>query len=479
MPTCSTARAAATATSRARGSALPMSSEARIDHPPHDEARVLAALEHHREVVERGVGIGAARGLDPGRDVVVVLIAAAVVAHGLALHGVLGLLERDAPSGGAVARQLERGQRGPRVAAGAAGQELEHLVARPRRPTLAALQRTAQQRARTCSAVSGPQLVDLGARQQRGVDLEVGVLGRRADQRDEALLDRRQQRVLLGLVEAVDLVEEEDRRLARGRAPVRGPLDHRAHLGACRPRRRSPPRTPRWRSRRRSARASSSRSRAARRGSSSAAGPPRSPGAGPSRVRAGAPGRRRRRATTGACARPAAPPREGRACARGALHRARTIAPWLTVSIPRAMDLIAFAAWCFLVALAGGLVGLVLGNIRLPAAVLLGSSPGAAAGANIGISAVSAATASIAHVRAGRVNWRLFGWMAPPSIVGAARRGLRRGRAAGRRPAARDRGGAPLLGPRPAALDPARPPRATPRTIRRSSTSARPWPPGR
>ena len=83
------------------------------------------------------------------------------------------------------------------------------------------------------------------------------------------------------------------------------------------------------------------------------------------------------------------------------------------------MDLIAFALWCFLVALAGGLVGLVLGNLRLPAAVLLGSSPGAAAGANIGISAVSAATASIAHIRAGRINWRLFAWMAPPSILGA------------------------------------------------------------
>ena len=31
------------------------------------------------------------------------------------------------------------------------------------------------------------------------------------------------------------------------------------------------------------------------------------------------------------------------------------------------MELLAFAVWCFLVALAGGLVGLVLGNIRLPA----------------------------------------------------------------------------------------------------------------
>jgi hypothetical protein len=35
---------------------LPTSSEARIDHPPRDEARVLAALEHRGEVVDGGVG---------------------------------------------------------------------------------------------------------------------------------------------------------------------------------------------------------------------------------------------------------------------------------------------------------------------------------------------------------------------------------------------------------------------------------------
>jgi uncharacterized protein len=83
-----------------------------------------------------------------------------------------------------------------------------------------------------------------------------------------------------------------------------------------------------------------------------------------------------------------------------------------------------FAAWCFVVALAGGLAGLVLGNIRLPAALLVASSPAAAAGANIGISAVSAATASIAHIRAGRVNWRLFAWLLPPSVTGAVLGGL-------------------------------------------------------
>ena len=83
------------------------------------------------------------------------------------------------------------------------------------------------------------------------------------------------------------------------------------------------------------------------------------------------------------------------------------------------LELTAFCAWCFAVALAGGVVGLVLGNIRLPAVLLLASHPAAGAGANIGISGVAALAAAIVHVRAGRINWRLFAWMAPPSMVGA------------------------------------------------------------
>jgi uncharacterized protein len=84
-----------------------------------------------------------------------------------------------------------------------------------------------------------------------------------------------------------------------------------------------------------------------------------------------------------------------------------------------AAEAVALAAWCFTVALAGGLVGLVLGNIRLPAVLLLASSPGSAGGANIAISGVTAATASISHIRAGRVDWPLVAWMAPPSVIGA------------------------------------------------------------
>lgn len=84
----------------------------------------------------------------------------------------------------------------------------------------------------------------------------------------------------------------------------------------------------------------------------------------------------------------------------------------------------ALAVWCFLVAFAGGAVGLVLGNIRLPLVLLLATNPAAGAGANIGISGVAAFAAAFTHIRAGRINWRLFWWMAPPSIAGAILGGL-------------------------------------------------------
>jgi uncharacterized membrane protein YfcA len=84
-----------------------------------------------------------------------------------------------------------------------------------------------------------------------------------------------------------------------------------------------------------------------------------------------------------------------------------------------ALVLAGVAGWCFATALAGGLVGLVLGNVRLPVLLLAAASPASAAGANIAISGLAAATASVAHVRAGRVDWRLVRWMTPPSVAGA------------------------------------------------------------
>jgi uncharacterized membrane protein YfcA len=92
------------------------------------------------------------------------------------------------------------------------------------------------------------------------------------------------------------------------------------------------------------------------------------------------------------------------------------------------LELAGVAVWSFVVAVAGGVVGLVLGNLRLPLFVAAASSPAAGGGANIAVSGIAAATAGAAHIRAGRINWRLFGWMAPPSVVGALAGGYFAGR---------------------------------------------------
>jgi uncharacterized membrane protein YfcA len=81
-------------------------------------------------------------------------------------------------------------------------------------------------------------------------------------------------------------------------------------------------------------------------------------------------------------------------------------------------ELIWIAVWSFAVAVAGGIAGLVLGNLRLPVILQFSSSAAAGAGANVAISAASALTASVAHWRGGRIDWHLFWLMAPPSLLG-------------------------------------------------------------
>lgn len=86
--------------------------------------------------------------------------------------------------------------------------------------------------------------------------------------------------------------------------------------------------------------------------------------------------------------------------------------------------LVGVGVWCFVTSLVGGLVGLVLGNIRLPVLLFAAASPASAAGANIAISGVAAASAGVGHVRAGRVDWRLVRWLLVPSVAGAVAGGV-------------------------------------------------------
>ena len=134
--------------------------------------------------------------------------------------------------GGEGRGDLERGERVTGVALGAVGEvdegvvvDLEVLVAEA---TLLVGEGTAQER---------PQVVDAqrlepeerGARQQRAGEREERVLGGGADQDEQPFLHVREQRVLLGPVEAVHLVEEEDGAatlLAHAGAGALGDLAH-------------------------------------------------------------------------------------------------------------------------------------------------------------------------------------------------------------------------------------------------------------
>lgn len=87
-------------------------------------------------------------------------------------------------------------------------------------------------------------------------------------------------------------------------------------------------------------------------------------------------------------------------------------------------ELVVYGGLCFVLAVIGGLAGLVLGNLRLPVAVSTADTVSAGGGANVAVSGVAALTALVTHVKAGRVNWRMLGWLAPPSIAGGFLGGL-------------------------------------------------------
>jgi uncharacterized protein len=91
------------------------------------------------------------------------------------------------------------------------------------------------------------------------------------------------------------------------------------------------------------------------------------------------------------------------------------------------LEIVAVVVWAFLVSLVGGAVGLVLGNLRLPVMLAFASSPAAGAGANVAVSGAAAVAAASRHAQAGRLDWRLFRWMAPASLVGAVVGGLASG----------------------------------------------------
>ena len=75
------------------------------------------------------------------------------------------------------------------------------------------------------------QFIDLRARDERRIDEEKRVVGGGADEANGARFDFGKQNILLGLVEAMDFVDEQNCRLARVGQAMDGAGQHAAHVG--------------------------------------------------------------------------------------------------------------------------------------------------------------------------------------------------------------------------------------------------------
>ena len=213
----------------------------RADHDAaRDELGVLAGIDHAGEPVERGIGIAPAHRFDERRDDVVVHVAVLVVGEAAARVGIDHVLARDLERAGSLrgacrrghlARELERREGGAAVPA----RERHDLVRGVGAERVAAPEahrigeRTVEQHADVVVR-EDRELDHARTRDERGVDLEEGVLGGGAHEHHDAVLHGMEQGILLRAVEAVDLVDEQDRALARGEQAVLGRLDGLAQV---------------------------------------------------------------------------------------------------------------------------------------------------------------------------------------------------------------------------------------------------------
>jgi len=142
-----------------------------------------------------------------------------------------GMLRRGMPVVGHLARELEGGERSATVTAGKRDDLLEGLVGElvgPREAVLVA-HGAAKQHAHGL-VIERLELDHPRTRDERGVDLEVGILGGGTDEDDGSVLHRVEEGILLRAVEAVDLVDEEYRAAGHGEKAALGGVDLAAEV---------------------------------------------------------------------------------------------------------------------------------------------------------------------------------------------------------------------------------------------------------
>ena len=197
-------------------------------HAPGEIKRVFAGFEHAHEPVKRGVRVGIADGFVESRDQVEMLFAGFVVAEEFSLQDVFEqFFGNDARAGFVRLRtaggELERVVGGTGVAVGERGDTEEDVVggldgfvaeAGHGRQAVVFVVEGAAEKFGDLRRREGIEDVDFGAGEKWGDDFEGRILGGRADEDDVAGFDVGEEGVLLGFVEAMDFVDEDDRAMA-------------------------------------------------------------------------------------------------------------------------------------------------------------------------------------------------------------------------------------------------------------------------
>jgi hypothetical protein len=228
-PTNSHACIAATASGSACGSALPTSSLARITSRRQGTARPRPPSSIRASQYSARVGIAAADALDQRAGGVVVLVAGGVVLIALRCTDSAAnsrVNSRPLVAGQHADLQAESARRASPSLTSARNSRASSCITDSVPPQPRRRSASARRRSVLMSSATAAELKDLAAADQRAVDGEERVFGGRADERHHALFHVGQQHVLLGLVEAVDLVDEQQRLAAAGpagRGPLRAP----------------------------------------------------------------------------------------------------------------------------------------------------------------------------------------------------------------------------------------------------------------
>ncbi len=199
-------------------------------HAAREIERIFAGFDHAREPVERGIGVGVAHGFVQRRDEIEVLLTGFVVAEEFALQDVFEELRSDHAHAGFVrtsagGSELERVVSGARVTVGEGGDAKENVVRDFYRIVPEAVFFVSEGAAKKLDDLwRGEWIkeVDFGAGKQGADNFEGRILRGRADENDVAGFDVREKGILLGFVEAVDFVDENNGAIAGARFVFRG-----------------------------------------------------------------------------------------------------------------------------------------------------------------------------------------------------------------------------------------------------------------